>query len=222
MKKFLSLPEEATTNKPNYDKRFGLNQSNSKKIKNNLTDCLMRFLFFSRATFFRRCLQKAVMVVFLFFVTPLISCIDSEGNVYYSVKVSASEFEDKTDYSNIENLYKQPLHIIKKAVEGKWQLLEVFQHTILYDTIIRFEDTFIEITKDSVIATRGEVDATKYGPGYSYSYKWHLRTAEKGYSYYGMVPVGHEHYYVGDIFSSIKNDTLKWENSKLLRVKDGG
>ena len=74
MKNFKTYePEGLATNKPNYDKRFGLNQSNS-KIKNNLTDCLMRFLFFSRATFFRRCLQKAVMIVILFFANSLIGC----------------------------------------------------------------------------------------------------------------------------------------------------
>jgi len=56
--------------KPNYDKRFGLNQNKS-KIKNNLTDCLMRFLFFSRATFFRRCLQRIIVVLIIFAISQI-------------------------------------------------------------------------------------------------------------------------------------------------------
>jgi len=56
---------------PNSDS-IGLNQSSS-KIKNNLTDCLMRFLFFSRATFFRRCLQRIILVLIIFAI-PQIGC----------------------------------------------------------------------------------------------------------------------------------------------------
>ena len=73
MKNFRSYkPEGLATSKPNYDKRFGLNQNKS-KIKNNLTDCLMRFLFFSRATFYRRCLQR-IIVVLIIFAIPQIGC----------------------------------------------------------------------------------------------------------------------------------------------------
>ena len=91
MEKFLSSPEGLATNKPNYDKRFGLNQSNSKKIKNNLTDCLMRFLFFSRATFFRRCLQRAVLVVFLFCL-GFVGCLDEDGYLTYKIKQDVKNF----------------------------------------------------------------------------------------------------------------------------------
>jgi len=153
MEKFLSSPEELATNKPNYDKRFGLNQNKS-KIKNNLTDCLMRFLFFSRATFFRRCLQRVVMVVFLFFITPLISCIDSEGNISYNIKVNASEFIDTVDYSNIDLwTVKQPLSVIQRAVYGNWRVLEWFGHG---GTIRSYSNTFAKITRDSIIVTLGE------------------------------------------------------------------
>jgi len=185
MEKFLSSPEELATNKPNYDKRFGLNQSNS-KIKNNLTDCLMRFLFFSRATFFRRCLQRVVLVVILFFVVLLISCIDSEGNLSYNIKVSASEFEDKTDYSNIPRLYEQPLHIIKKAIEGDWQMVMTPYGYKHYDSL------FAKITKDSVIFWGSDTVIVPWDTSRvhhsSFQYKWRLNVYKHSHDDYNMMP----------------------------------
>ena len=170
MEKFLSSPEGLATNKPNYNNRFGLNKIKS-SIKNDLVNCLMRFLFFSRATFFRRCLQRVVMVVILFFITPLISCIDSEGNTYYSIKVSASDFiEDNIDYNNIYNLWEQPLRVIKKTVEGEWKI-ETFSSPSGSGV---FKNTFVKITEDSVIITKAETDPVHIIPD-SFSYRWEIR-----------------------------------------------
>jgi len=220
MKKFLSLPEEAT-NKPNYNKRFGLNQSNS-KIKNNLTDCLMRFLFFSRATFFRRCLQRAVLVVFLFFITPLMSCIDSEGNIYYGVKVSAQDFiTPDTLVWDIYNddgdvffaLRDKPLHIIKKAVEGKWKVHK-------YNTdkgIATYTNTFANITKDSVIITKGEVvNGTDVLPS-SFSYRWEIKTIWLSDPFDPTKKIPHSYY----VIVSEDDETVKWSFFRMIKYKHG-
>ena len=224
MKKFLSLPEEAT-NKPNYNKRFGLNQSNS-KIKNNLTDCLMRFLFFSRATFFRRCLQRAVLVVFLFFITPLISCIDSEGNLSYNIKVNAQDFiiEDTTDYSNIEKLWEQPLRVIQKAVYGEWQVLEWKLATAHWPNTKTYSNTFAKITRDSIIVTLGE---SEYLPSLfpPFSYKWEPRYGTHLMVWKVWVDEEYGECEDGLILRSISGDTLHFHDIhyscyyKFLRVK---
>jgi len=168
------------------------------------------------------------MVVILFFITPLISCIDSEGNTYYSIKVSASDFiEDKTDYSNIQKLYEQPLRVIQKAVEGEWQILEGRIHGTRKDEVATYTNTFAKITKDSVIITRGEAFGTELNflPS-SFSYKWRIKTYGNGSSYYLMVPDGDEpeepNNWGGYTFVSIKNDILHWYTGAdftLLRVK---
>ena len=166
---FLKESEVEKNLEPNSD-RFGLNQNNS-NTKNYLTDCLMRFLFFSRATFFRRCLQRVVMVVILFFITPLISCIDSEGNIYYSIKVNASEFEDNIDYNNIYNLWEQPLRVMKKTVEGEWKI-GTFSSPSGNGA---FKNTFVTITEDRVIITKDETEPNIHIIPDSFSYRWETR-----------------------------------------------
>ena len=56
----------------------------------------------------------------------------------------------KIDFRNIENLYEQPLPVIKKAVEGKWKLLSFVNNS----EVGNFDDplgTFMHINNNNII-----------------------------------------------------------------------
>ena len=66
------------------------------------------------------------------------------------------------DYSNIENLYEQPLPVIQKCVEGKWKWIVMFGD---YVGAVYFENTYVEIDTDYIIINRDGVQQT-------INYKW--------------------------------------------------
>jgi hypothetical protein len=51
------------------------------------------------------------------------------------------------DFSNIENLYEQPLPVIQKCIYGKWGVYSVFSDGVIYN-ITYPENTFIEFKND--------------------------------------------------------------------------
>jgi hypothetical protein len=65
------------------------------------------------------------------------------------------------DFSNIEDLYKQPLSVIQKCIQGKWKVdVEYVKGT---KSIIYHENTFIEFTEDKYIFDDGlKVDTINY------------------------------------------------------------
>jgi hypothetical protein len=67
----------------------------------------------------------------------------------------------KIDFSNIEDLYKQPLPVIQKCIQGKWKVdVEYVRGT---RSIIHHENTFIEFTEDKYIFDNGlKVNTVNY------------------------------------------------------------
>jgi hypothetical protein len=55
----------------------------------------------------------------------------------------------KIDFSNIEDLYKQPLPVIQKAVQGKWKWITYINGVAGWITM---DMGVVEITKDKIIS----------------------------------------------------------------------
>ena len=54
------------------------------------------------------------------------------------------------DFSNIENLYEQPLPVIQKCVQGKWKVYSIYVSGVVY-SVTYPEHSFIEFKDDSFI-----------------------------------------------------------------------
>jgi hypothetical protein len=74
------------------------------------------------------------------------------------------------DFSNIENLWKQPLPIIQRAVQGKWQLIGryIFGGFVPYDY-----ELFVEITKNQFIVTDADGEVVNVNTYCNYLYTWY-------------------------------------------------
>ena len=81
--------------------------------------------------------------------------------------VSSCE-KDDIDYSNIEDLYAQPLPVIQKCVEGKWKWIEISRWGAL--GLILPMNTTVEITRDSVVVTQVGDDPVNLN--FSFFYRW--------------------------------------------------
>jgi hypothetical protein len=110
----------------------------------------------------------------------------------------------KIDFSNIEDLYTQPLPVIQKCVEGKWKWYRTYQSGFIG---INYPiNTFVTITKDSVIITGAS------GSGYSptLSYDWIKKHTYSGE--YVTCVMNFNSQNIGEgagwYFDSIKNDSL--------------
>ncbi|GHV36455.1 hypothetical protein FACS1894180_0590 [Bacteroidia bacterium] len=118
------------------------------------------------------------------------------------------EKEKNIDYSNIEDLYAQPLPVIKKAVQGKWKL---------YSTCGGFagcsypENRFITRTPNEII-----VDSDKH---LVVSYSWKKKKVdifgEMVNSYVMWPDRADETTLSGEYFISIQNDTLYAQDCSL-------
>ena len=105
--------------------------------------------------------------------------------------------EPKTDFSNIENLYAQPLPVIQRCVEGKWKWYVSIGGLIAY---YYSDNTFVDIKEDHYVVdyedgsqqtfyfTWEKYDVTGIGQTYV---MWDKQRNEAGW-----------------YFVSIKNDTL--------------
>jgi len=58
-----------------------------------------------------------ITVILLFLVGLFFSCQKAEVN-----QPKTPDVNQNIDFSNIENLYEQPLHVIQKCIEGNWKL----------------------------------------------------------------------------------------------------
>lgn len=56
----------------------------------------------------------------------------------------------KIDFSNIEDLYAQPLPVIQKCMEGNWKLL-YSTGGIMGETIVDKHDSYMQITSERII-----------------------------------------------------------------------
>ena len=108
------------------------------------------------------------------------------------------------DFSNIENLYEQPLPVIKKCVQGKWKPFVALGG----DSGPGYYDD----TRFRVISTDRVYNYVNNGESmFSFKYIWKRMFVE---------PLNHETYVMRDVdrkqdsyfFHSIKNDTLVLTN----------
>jgi len=99
----------------------------------------------------------------------------------------------KIDFSNIENLYEQPLPVIQKCVQGKWEVKLRYGGTV---GIISVSEVFVEIN-----------DKKWNGNEFQWE-KCIFQTVEgKTHQTYAPVQKGFEEPTV--YFTSIKNDSLR-------------
>ena len=117
----------------------------------------------------------------------------------------------KIDFSNIENLYEQPLPVIKKAVEGKWKVHCICVNGYFYELIYP-ENVFLEFKEDHYIFS-DEVDGSK-----SVTYfTWKKQKIEdwssllSGYETYMICDNNNEESIYSKLyFDTIHNDTLSF------------
>ncbi|MDR2126337.1 MAG: hypothetical protein LBP63_05875 [Prevotellaceae bacterium] len=110
----------------------------------------------------------------------------------------------KIDFSNIENLYEQPLPVIQKAVQGRWKLYQ----TCGGDAGCSYPpNTFITIASNEIILEN--IDSGEYIEN---SYSWKNKKVDvygKTINSYVLWPGGaDETAQSGMYFLSIKSDTL--------------
>ena len=108
----------------------------------------------------------------------------------------------KIDFSNIEDLYAQPLPVIQKCVEGRWQWTEICTWGVVGE--FRLTHTFVDITKDSVIVTQNGYDPAHLDNRFSYSWK-----KKKTLSDYTSYVMWNNEQKSGEwYFDKIQNDSL--------------
>ena len=104
------------------------------------------------------------------------------------------------DYSNIENLYAQPLPVIQKAVQGKWKWLAQFGGVV---GITYPKDMYVDIDDDHFIIDYED------GSQRIYKFTWkRLSFVDKGINYNTWVMWDNKFDWGIYYFTSIKNDTL--------------
>jgi len=102
----------------------------------------------------------------------------------------------KIDFSNIDNLYDQPLPIIQKCLEGKWQWTG---NSVGILASIN-TNTSVDVTKKSVIIVYDD------GSEYTFSYSWKKKDIYTGITTYVLWNNEQNEGWV--YFDNIKNDTL--------------
>ena len=98
------------------------------------------------------------------------------------------------DFSNIEDLHAQPLPVIQKCVEGKWQWIETDTWGVV--GIFRPSNTFINITNNRVDVIKDD------SLNEVFSYSWEKKKTIYGYTTYVMKERGW-------FFDNIRNDSLR-------------
>ena len=116
----------------------------------------------------------------------------------------------KIDFSNIENLYEQPLPVIQKCVEGKWKWIRTNQSGVI--GIIYPSNAFVDITENSVVITV-ENDIIN-----TFSYSWKKMKTSSGIITYIMW--NNEQNRIEWYFKSIKNDSLYVTVDKVVNKWD--
>jgi hypothetical protein len=122
------------------------------------------------------------------------------------------------DFSNIENLYEQPLPVIQKAIQGKWKVYQLISFGVSFNVDYP-EDLYIEF-KDNyhvIWESEGKRDTTYFTWKKTTIENW--RNSLNGHMTYVMWKKSNysENWY----FNSILNDTLNfgaYDISNSLRV----
>ncbi|MDH6358393.1 hypothetical protein [Parabacteroides sp. PF5-9] len=102
------------------------------------------------------------------------------------------------DFSNIENLYTQPLPVIQKCVQGKWKWF------VTYGGVVGesyHDNTFVDIYEDYCVITSDN------GEQRTFNYRWKKIYAEQ-YKRKAWVIWDTDINREAWCFSSIKNDTI--------------
>jgi hypothetical protein len=116
----------------------------------------------------------------------------------------------KIDFSNIENLYAQPLSVIQKAVQGKWKLYQTCGGVV---GCTYHENFYIIITSNEIITDTNE------GVHSVTLYSWKKKKVDVSgelVNSYVLWPDGaDETAQVGRYFISLRNDTLTFGSCQL-------
>jgi len=107
------------------------------------------------------------------------------------------------DFSNIENLYEQPLPVIKKCVEGKWQWVHISRWGFLGS--VPLTHTFVEITENSVDITQDGYEFVVISG--TFSYNWLKKTTLSNRATY-VIRAGDGQIKMEWYFNNIQNDSL--------------
>ena len=125
--------------------------------------------------------------------------------------------KNEIDYSNIENLYEQPLHVIQKVVEGNWKL-QYSYGGFAGQTIVDTHGSYMYLTIDHIIMGNDTFGVTTYSPiiwqwengffggdsrGYLLTYNHDIYINEQDGVIYEEVPI-----FNTLVPCQIKNDTL--------------
>ena len=125
-------------------------------------------------------------IMILFAICSFHSCKDDDIDM------------SKIDFSNIENLYEQPLPVIQKCVEGKWKWYVTYGG---FMEISYSDNTFVTINKDNFIVEDYN------GSQLVWHFTWEKCSVDRGYKTWVMW--NKERNESGWYFHSIKNDTLR-------------
>jgi hypothetical protein len=135
----------------------------------------------------------------LLIMTGVFSC-DKEDNIDMS----------KIDFSNIADLYAQPLPVIQKAVQGKWKVYQIATDGVWYN-ITYPEDLYIEFKDNYHVSweSEGKRDTTYFTWKKTAIENW--RNPLKGDLTYVMWKGSPEDDYIDNwYFDNILNDTLNF------------
>jgi hypothetical protein len=138
-------------------------------------------------------MKKYSIILIALLLTGMAGC-GEEGDIDMS----------NIDFSNIEDLYAQPLPVIQKAVQGKWQLAKTCGGVIgCVDT----ENIFITITPDEII-NENIVNGERRVKSYTWKSK-RIKISDKTVNSYIMWPDGEDESTQGGMnFECIVNDIL--------------
>ena len=112
--------------------------------------------------FLKNCHYSRFLFLLLLLLTECFSSCKKDEDIDWS----------NIDISNIENLYEQPLPVIKKCVQGKWKWTSASRYPGYIGYYVFF-NTFVEITEKNVVITSEEKhnDFRLYNTTFSYDWK---------------------------------------------------
>ena len=138
-------------------------------------------------------------------------CVLMLAGSYFSCTSKTEDDMSDTDFSNIENLYEQPLTVIQKCVQGKWKwYVSIGGHS----GADYFDNIFVDIKDNHYVIEYED------GQQRIIFYEWKRREICFPYSEHPLYK-GKKTYFMWDksaneetlingwFFESIKNDTLK-------------
>jgi hypothetical protein len=122
---------------------------------------------------------------------------------FFSCKDDSDIDMSKIDFSNIEDLYAQPLPVIEKCVEGKWKWISFTTWGVVgiwYPT-----NTFVDIMHDRVVVTGDD----NLNEAFSFSYTWTRKKTTAEYLDYTTYVMWNQDRDCSQwFFAQIRNDTL--------------